>query len=409
MEERTRITGGVTGLMCAITKVYEAAEDENAWPDFLEIYAELVKATSGTILGVHRLDSAGCRVIASVHMDDSHQPAYRASYSSVKIRMERPRLLLGRPGAVIVGTQVCSQEESLSRDSVDDSVPPQRTHHSMGAVLLNEGSAAFYIISLRPKCTEPFSRQEIRVLQLLIPHLRRALRLGTQARAAAGLAASLSNALDRMLQGCVLIDSRGQVVFMNSAAVDLLRNNDGLTVTQDGIAARLPGDSRRLRAAIARALGKESSQSGAGGLSISHGAKGQDLQVMIEPLRSRPFVPAPSAPRAVLFLAGAGPAPAPDHRAALSQLYGLTQAEARLTASLMSGSTLDEAAAEFKISIETARSQLKRVFLKTGTSRQADLIRVLFLSPGALRTSTVCNPAVSSTAAPIGLLAAVSA
>lgn len=44
---------------------------------------------------------------------------------------------------------------------------------------------------------------------------------------------------------------------------------------------------------------------------------------------------------------------------------------------LGSGSTLQDVAREAGISIHTARSQLKAVFDKTGTTRQADLVRLL--------------------------------
>jgi DNA-binding CsgD family transcriptional regulator len=68
------------------------------------------------------------------------------------------------------------------------------------------------------------------------------------------------------------------------------------------------------------------------------------------------------------------PRPAP---ALLSQIFGLTPAEARLTAAIAGGSTLIEAAKALSISWETARTQLKTVFLKTDTHRQSELVALL--------------------------------
>jgi len=59
---------------------------------------------------------------------------------------------------------------------------------------------------------------------------------------------------------------------------------------------------------------------------------------------------------------------------ALSELWELTPAEARLTARLSSGLGLAEAAAELTIEVSTARQYLKRVFAKTGTSGQSELV-----------------------------------
>jgi DNA-binding CsgD family transcriptional regulator len=57
----------------------------------------------------------------------------------------------------------------------------------------------------------------------------------------------------------------------------------------------------------------------------------------------------------------------------LCAAFGLTVAEAKLAAKLASGSGIDGAAASLGVSRETARTQLKAVFAKTNTCRQAEL------------------------------------
>jgi DNA-binding CsgD family transcriptional regulator len=61
----------------------------------------------------------------------------------------------------------------------------------------------------------------------------------------------------------------------------------------------------------------------------------------------------------------------------LSNLFGLTAAEARIASGLVGGKELREVADEHGIGFETARSQLKAVFAKTETHRQSDLIAQL--------------------------------
>jgi len=56
-------------------------------------------------------------------------------------------------------------------------------------------------------------------------------------------------------------------------------------------------------------------------------------------------------------------------------------AEGRIALSLLEGSSLAEAAELNGVGVETARSQLKRVFLKTGTRRQAELVGLLASLP----------------------------
>jgi DNA-binding CsgD family transcriptional regulator len=57
----------------------------------------------------------------------------------------------------------------------------------------------------------------------------------------------------------------------------------------------------------------------------------------------------------------------------LCAAFGLTVAEAKLAAKLASGSGVNGAAASLGVSRETARTQLKAVFTKTNTCRQAEL------------------------------------
>jgi len=71
----------------------------------------------------------------------------------------------------------------------------------------------------------------------------------------------------------------------------------------------------------------------------------------------------------------------------LQQLYGLTPAEAVLATLLVQGRSLREAADERHVTIETVRSQLRQIFTKTDTSRQADLVRLILIGPAAFGAS----------------------
>jgi DNA-binding CsgD family transcriptional regulator len=57
--------------------------------------------------------------------------------------------------------------------------------------------------------------------------------------------------------------------------------------------------------------------------------------------------------------------------------FGLTPAEARLAFHLARGETLRSAAVKLGISYETTRSSLKKIFRKTATCRQAELVIVI--------------------------------
>jgi DNA-binding CsgD family transcriptional regulator len=63
---------------------------------------------------------------------------------------------------------------------------------------------------------------------------------------------------------------------------------------------------------------------------------------------------------------------------ALSRIYGLTRGEAALARHLIQGTSLEEAAEKLFISLHTARTHLKRIFMKTDTHRQPEfLVRMM--------------------------------
>jgi DNA-binding CsgD family transcriptional regulator len=104
--------------------------------------------------------------------------------------------------------------------------------------------------------------------------------------------------------------------------------------------------------------------------------------------------------RAILLLTDLEAQPElPESR--LMLLFGLTPAEARLAARLGTGATLEEAAEALQVSLGTARNQLKAVFAKTQTNRQAELIALLWrasdmaINPSA-SASWNKNPEISS-------------
>jgi DNA-binding CsgD family transcriptional regulator len=66
----------------------------------------------------------------------------------------------------------------------------------------------------------------------------------------------------------------------------------------------------------------------------------------------------------------------PDMRV-LCGLFDLTPAEARVARGIASAQTPEAVAQSIGISVETARSHLKRIMLKTGTTRQAELVLLL--------------------------------
>jgi DNA-binding CsgD family transcriptional regulator len=66
--------------------------------------------------------------------------------------------------------------------------------------------------------------------------------------------------------------------------------------------------------------------------------------------------------------------------------YGLTQAEARVALAASSGGTIPEMAAQLALSQNTIKTHLRKVFAKTATNRQTELVRMM-TSVGLMRAN----------------------
>ena len=69
----------------------------------------------------------------------------------------------------------------------------------------------------------------------------------------------------------------------------------------------------------------------------------------------------------------------------LRQQFGLTTSEAILASHIVSGHGLRTCAKLIGVSEPTARTHLRRIFEKTGTKRQAELVQLIYASRLAVR------------------------
>jgi DNA-binding CsgD family transcriptional regulator len=68
----------------------------------------------------------------------------------------------------------------------------------------------------------------------------------------------------------------------------------------------------------------------------------------------------------------------------LTRLYGLTAAEAKLAVLLIRGYSPQTAAGELDVSINTVRTHIRHLLLKTETERITDFVRRIVSGPGAI-------------------------
>lgn len=210
--------------------------------------------------------------------------------------------------------------------------------------------------------------------QRLMPHLQRAVRIDLQmgeTRARLQLARAV---IDHLRTALFFVDSDTRVVEMNRAAEELLRRGEGLVLGRNGLRAEDPKDTERLRVLTAAAAIAPGSLEI---LQLPRGSSQRPLQVAV-----RAFPHRSGREQIVAALVVSDPdAPVEADQRLLRELFDLTPGESALALELLRGLRLADAARRLDIALETARNRLKQIFAKTGTNRQAELVRLLLRSP----------------------------
>jgi DNA-binding CsgD family transcriptional regulator len=186
-------------------------------------------------------------------------------------------------------------------------------------------------------------------------------------------------ALDRLHLGVVLVDGEGRVVAKNRSAGEILAERDGVELRGAALHVSDASAARRLRALLSNADGPLRG----GALAIPRKPPKPPLNLLIAPLAGRSGQEEGSLVKAVFISSrDRGQETGEEH---LRRLYDLTPSEAGLASLLVQGLSLKEAAAELNVTENTARTHLKRIFDKTDTHRQGELVGLLLSGPGQIR------------------------
>lgn len=203
------------------------------------------------------------------------------------------------------------------------------------------------------------------------------------ARTARGqLDRALCTALDTLSHGVVVVAEEGRVEYTNRSARDILGRNRGLEICNDILCVNDKALEQRFRELVDVALRR--AQAGhdqvSGAMFVRSPMAGEQTEVLVVPVASRGGA---DVPQALVYLFDSGRQRQVSFDI-LTGLYGLTHTEAKLVQFMTNGMTLDEAAEELEISVNTARTHLKHVFHKTGINRQTELIHRIESGPAAL-------------------------
>ena len=187
--------------------------------------------------------------------------------------------------------------------------------------------------------------------------------------------------IEHLEEGVAVVDRSGSVLFLNRAAKAIV-GCAHLCLVDGYLRARAPNNGIALRKMMNRCI--------ATGRGSAMRFVSEDDTLLITASSILALGSSPTEAAILLRLINPATIRLPD-RDALRDHFGLTPTEAAFALELLAGNDLATSATRRGIRPSTARAHLRRLFEKTGTHRQAALIRLLLLCPrpmiGHLETS----------------------
>ena len=377
------MTGRVDETFLDLT--YGAAIEPGLWNDVITRFADQVGGEGAWLSQLDVEDGGGGAADDPLSRLD---PAWTSIYvqhfatRNPLHHVDNPRQYLrGWRPRVLTDEDWMPKADLIRTEFYNDFLRPQGVHSTLMVRIAAVGSVIAVLNITRPEGRGQFDRADIEVAEHLQGHLIRAFDLGTKVSRLRRLNGDMHDILDASPHGLFLVDGDARVRFINRAGERLLRPGDTLGVLLGRLRANSSDATARLHALIARAACPDRELRTGGSMGVAALGRRQPLAVTVAPIRARHasrFDVDHSVIVCVSDLEAGVRLPADRLRA----LFALTPAETRLAMAMFEGASLADAAETFGVSLNTVRNQLARLFEKTGTTRQSELMSLMMRTVG---------------------------
>jgi DNA-binding CsgD family transcriptional regulator len=371
-------------LELVVGTLYDAAAEPERWPQALTGAADLLHAVGAQFFLWDKHQNTTPFAIVG-RLPEEGNEAYLRYYSAFDTR----RQALERVPVGKVASYDLEFDEGRFRKSefFNDFLALYGVPYVAGSRVLHTAGQSAVVAVLRSFRQGPFGDREVATLERLVPHLQRAARLHLQLHEMRLRNQAIEVALHRLPFGMVIADASGRALIVNRAAEEMAAANDGLLLRGGCITAARTKEAEALTRCIAEAARPAGRRNGGGGgsLSISRPSGRRPFALLVAPLNPHATLAAQhQVPAALILITDLERRPQVLGRR-LVELFSFTAAEACLAVALVAGKRLEDIAEERGVRMPTLRTQMRAILHKTGTGRQADLIRLIVGLPGDLR------------------------
>jgi DNA-binding CsgD family transcriptional regulator len=363
-------------LSALIGDIYDAALDPTLWVDVL---AKVRAFIGGWAVALSWKDSVAKRG-GSYFAEGGQDPYYHQLYFEKYIKLDpftatqfvveidEPKSFLDvMPYAQLIQTRIYREWAQ-----------PQGMVDALMCLIDRSATSVGFLVVFR-NVRDGFVDDEMRRrARLVIPHIRRATLIGKVIDLKKAEAALLADTLDGISAGMFLVDATGHIVHANVAGQVLLQRASVLHAERGGLVANDPLAHQTLAETFATAASGDAAV-GIKGIAVPLVApEGERYVAHVLPLTSgtRREAGLSHAAVAALFVQKAA-LDIPSPPAAIAKAYKLTPMELRVLLAVVEVGGVPDVAEALGVAETTVKTHLGGIYAKTGTARQADLVKLV--------------------------------
>jgi DNA-binding CsgD family transcriptional regulator len=356
-----------------IGDIYDAALDRSLWVSVLEKCARFVVGSAAALFAKDAVSKSG-------------NMAYYYGIDPYFVRLYFDKIAKFDPltaghystAEAVSVPDIMPYEEFIETRAYPEWVHPQGIVDTLNVALDKTATSSSFFAIFRNKDHGPVDDQTRRRMRLIVPHVRRSALIGKVIDLKAEEAATFVDTFDRIRDGMLLVDASGRIVHTNVSGHELLAEGS-LFYAENGELALTDADAHQTLRNVFLAADMGDAAVGASGIAVPLRASGGDRYVAyVLPLTSgarRRAGAAYAAVAAVFVHKAALDTPSPPELIAKS--YKLSPTELRVLLAIVQVGGVPETAIALGIAESTVKTHLRRLFRKTGASRQADLVKLM--------------------------------
>lgn len=380
-----------------IGQIYDAALDPSLWDQFMLDLTDAVDGTTGVLVMQHdRIpgsflskqtgdssteDNAttfcGRETLAKYTRFPSDVLDYYMAYYFPHNDIWFEKIYQHcKTGSVFIGSDFVLDSEIKKLDFYNEVLKQAEGGYLLSGILeLSANNISGLSISRDMNKTD-FDQEDKKFIQQLLPHLQRACQLHARFMDCLKSELALNETLYRHYIPTILLNSQGQVIFINAAAEKILQQADGLEIKKNKLHAIKDTQLDKFIHETINTAKHKSTHPG-NGYKVSRLSGKEPYQIIISPFNLRSDYSMARQDSAVsIFIHDIDSSPILS-KVILEDLYNLTSAEIKIAELFYQRFSLREIAKRLNISITTVRTHLYKIMEKTNTNSQTELMQLL--------------------------------